>query len=589
MAAPKYNASIENRYWFEDSVARAWPPGADVFTGENNPKANYALDVNIDGQVMTFIPNSVIQNGVYNPFSDTRVSGKSYTLPWFLDAANQEKLKEVGKKIDLSNSDVGKYLKDRMGASTDGVLVPRGSIPFDSQIADAPGRVTGIGSIQGQNVYLNEDTNNQGRTFFIDPAGTRRELLPGGGGGGGFGGFLDDLFGGAGDLVSDITGGISDFGSGVEDFVSDTYMDVRDPLQAAAVVAGNYFVPGSSLITSNLVSNEAQEMLSSDIGIAANLAAGVSGGIDGNSIFSGTDPNAVGGVTGPDNIDVGGGFNPAAGYIPPEGVISSPVYSPELPVGVELPPLPEPTLDEIIAELGTPAATNPAYAADNIDVGGGFNPATGTGDAATAAAAAANPPIYYPPVEIGPELLGEAGGNTFPPETPPEGLEPIELGDATPSVSNAVYDYGDATPAEIVKAKELMGLKGFTFSQALNAVRAGLLVNALTGDPLGLAGDTGSGNTGGGDTGFAIVPVPAEWRSPTYAASAAPMDINSLFTNMNLLGGTQWQGLPTQKPNLSFNDIFASGQQRTPMGTPVDINQIVSAILGQNTAGTQPT
>jgi hypothetical protein len=304
------------------------------------------------------------------------------------------------------------------------------------------------------------------------------------------------------------------------------------------------------------------------------------------------DPNAVGGVTGPDNIDVGGGFNPADGYIPPEGAISSPVYSPELPVGVELPPLPEPTIDEIIAELGTPAATNPAYAADNIDVGGGFNPATGTGDAATAAAAAANPPIYYPPVEIGPELLGEAGGNTFPPETPPEGPEPIELGDAAPSVSNAVYDYGDATPAEIVKAKELMGLKGFTFAQALNAVRAGLLVNALTGDPLGLAGDTGGGGGGGGgggDTGFAIVPVPAEWRSPTYAAPAAPIDINSLFTDMNLLGGTQFQGLVGQKPNISFNDIFASGQQRTPMGTPVDINQIVSAILGQNTAGTQPT
>jgi len=288
------------------------------------------------------------------------------------------------------------------------------------------------------------------------------------------------------------------------------------------------------------------------------------------------DANAVGGVTGPDNIDVGGGFNPADGYIPPEGAISSPVYSPELPIGTPLPPLPEPTLDEIIAELGTPAATNPAYAADNIDVGGGFNPATGTGDATTAAAAAANPPIYYPPVEIGPELLGEAGGNTFPPETPPEGPEPIEL--------------GDATPAEIVKAKELMGVKGFTFAQALNAVRAGLLVNALTGDPLGLAGDTGGGgNTGGGDTGFAIVPVPAEWRSPTYAAPAAPIDINSLFTDMNLLGGTQWQGLPTQKPNLSFNDIFASGQQRTPMGQPVDINQIVSAILGQNTASQKLT
>lgn len=47
-----------------------------------------------------------------------------------------------------------------------------------------------------------------------------------------------------------------------------------------------------------------------------------------------------------DNIDVGGGWNPAAGY-------------------------------------------NSSTAADNIDVGGGWNPATGKGDAATAAAAAA--------------------------------------------------------------------------------------------------------------------------------------------------------------------------------------------------------
>jgi hypothetical protein len=42
----------------------------------------------------------------------------------------------------------------------------------------------------------------------------------------------------------------------------------------------------------------------------------------------------------------------------------------------------------VVPTAGT--ATNlDAYAADNIDVGGGYNPATGTGDAATAAAAAA--------------------------------------------------------------------------------------------------------------------------------------------------------------------------------------------------------
>jgi hypothetical protein len=107
-----------------------------------------------------------------------------------------------------------------------------------------------------------------------------------------------------------------------------------------------------------------------------------------------------------------------------------------------------------------------------------------------------------------------------------------------------------------------------------------LLVNSITGDPLGL-GDSGGGSGSTGPTGFAQVPIPAEWKSPTYAAPSAPIDLSSIFSNQNMLGGTQWQGLPSQR-NVSFNDIFAAGQQQTPMGTPVDINQIVSAILGQN-------
>jgi hypothetical protein len=245
------------------------------------------------------------------------------------------------------------------------------------------------------------------------------------------------------------------------------------------------------------------------------------------------DPNAVGGVTGPDNIDVGGGFNPAAGF---SGAIATPV-SLDLPVGTPLPPLPE----------GTPVNDYAITGTDNLDMGGGFNPAAGYVPTSN--------PIY-------------------------------DYGDA---VSNPVYDYGDATPAEITSAKTAMAAKGLSFKDALDYVRAGLFVNAITGDPLGLSGDTGGGGGGGGFTGFEQVPIPAEWRSPTYAASSAPIDLNTLFTNMNLLGGTQWQGLPTQQPNISFNDIFAAGQQQTPMGTPVDINQIVSSILGQNTASQKLT
>jgi hypothetical protein len=129
--------------------------------------------------------------------------------------------------------------------------------------------------------------------------------------------------------------------------------------------------------------------------------------------------------------------------------------------------------------------------------------------------------------------------------------------------------------------------KGLTFNEALNYVRGGLLVNSLAGDPLGLGGEQPSG--GGGQTGFSIVPVPTSWKTPTYAKSSAPIDLESIFTNKNLLGGTQWQGSVNQQPNITFNDIFASGQQSTPMGQPVNINQIVSAILGQNAASQKST
>ena len=60
------------------------------------------------------------------------------------------------------------------------------------------------------------------------------------------------------------------------------FTDIRDLVQAAAVVAGNYFLPGSSLVTSQLVTDGAKEHLSSDLGKAANLVAGASGGIQGN-------------------------------------------------------------------------------------------------------------------------------------------------------------------------------------------------------------------------------------------------------------------------------------------------------------------
>lgn len=55
------------------------------------------------------------------------------------------------------------------------------------------------------------------------------------------------------------------------------FTDLRDGAQSAAAIVGNYYVPGSSVITSNLVSKGSQEQLSSDLGIAAQFASSAVG------------------------------------------------------------------------------------------------------------------------------------------------------------------------------------------------------------------------------------------------------------------------------------------------------------------------
>lgn len=60
------------------------------------------------------------------------------------------------------------------------------------------------------------------------------------------------------------------------------WTSIRNAFQTVAVVAGNYFLPGSSLVTSKLVSKGSQEQLSSTLGQVATMASGVYGGSVGN-------------------------------------------------------------------------------------------------------------------------------------------------------------------------------------------------------------------------------------------------------------------------------------------------------------------
>jgi len=314
-------------------------------------------------------------------------------------------------------------------------------------------------------------------------------------------------------------GGI--FGSGIGPDVS--WVDLRDNLEAAAVIAGNYYLPGSSMLTSRLVTEGAQENLNTDAARIANVVAGAAGGYQGNTSNYGRIADATG-ITGP-----------AA------------------------------TGAEATGAATTGAATTGAATSSvSADV---LNAANATSDPIAALNALKG--FTYSDLEylstltgMTPEILARAAANNALLSPIPREVIPAGSSTVTPVTAETVAGTG-LTVADVIKTIPL--------------------VNTVT----TLLNPTKPPTTPTTPTGFGIVPIPSDWRSPTYSAPSAPVDFNSLFTDQNLLAGTQWQGLPNQR-NVSFNDIFASGQQQTPMGQPVNINQIVSAILGQNPTSQSP-
>lgn len=76
------------------------------------------------------------------------------------------------------------------------------------------------------------------------------------------------------------------------------WTELRDSVEAAAVVGGNYFLPGSSLVTSHLVSDGAKEKLNTDWGKLATLGSGGYGAYEGNlaNWTGGADAASTGGT-----------------------------------------------------------------------------------------------------------------------------------------------------------------------------------------------------------------------------------------------------------------------------------------------------
>lgn len=63
----------------------------------------------------------------------------------------------------------------------------------------------------------------------------------------------------------------------IEHGISSGWNDIRDTAEAAASVVGNYLLPGSSLVTDQLVSQGAKKDLSSPLGLVAQFGSGLAG------------------------------------------------------------------------------------------------------------------------------------------------------------------------------------------------------------------------------------------------------------------------------------------------------------------------
>jgi biotin operon repressor len=91
-------------------------------------------------------------------------------------------------------------------------------------------------------------------------------------------------------------------------------------------------------------------------------------------------------------------------------------------------------------------------------------------------------------------------------------------------------------------------------------------------------------------TGFDIVPVPTDWKSPVYDQSFTPIDLNSILDNINRLQNTQWatpktyggayMGTPVNISDI-VNQIM--GAELTPQSMPSNITNAVGGILGSST------
>ena len=164
---------------------------------------------------------------------------------------------------------------------------------------------------------------------------------------------------------------------------------------------------------------------------------------------------------------------------------------------------------------------------------------------------------------------------------PPEAIDTTLLDLTTAPPTTQTYTYEDGSTLTVDQSGGVVGYtdatetpyKGpvetpsspLTKSQIEGMIKLGLTVAGAS----AAANAVQNAISSGGDApqgGFPFTPSDISgWASPTYTQTfQGPIDLNSLFTTDNLLGGTQWAGLQGNQfaniPQVSMSDFISSIQ-----------------------------
>ncbi len=223
-------------------------------------------------------------------------------------------------------------------------------------------------------------------------------------------------------------GGIGGALKEVGNFVADSYgahgsTGVRDSLETGAVLAGNYVLPGSSLLTSHLTSKGSQKQLNSGAGKIAQAGSGLAGAGVGSSL-TGISQSAGGAAEASALSSIGSGVNDAIG-------------SAGSALGLTDAASAAPWVDPDIAVVGGASATNAAP---------WVNPDAAVAPGASAANAA---PWVDPNAASGVDAFGDPTAAGGAPAVNPNNLTGTGLGSVTapaPGLAEAVP--GNLSPGE---------------------------------------------------------------------------------------------------------------------------------------------